>query len=498
MKIKYNTIKQNVIGKLILLSIALPMFASSYAAKGVTQGEAEYAAWLKEFVTLRVENKDSSLPLMKIKDYYSQLSDIDKGNLKNKIIDHISLYLKENQKNEAMAMIDLYDFLADKKDAKRPDIYFIRGNIYAERQDTIMLKETIAQIENSNGKQEYLDKLNDYLLQIRRFVPADQGLDGYWVSDVLYAGYGILPKYIINARYGETLSFTVKNKSSFLYHCITTKNVFSLEFLKEQVSQQIIPYAKDSLYVLWSSEKLKNYDPELVGGLRQTIGMTGAAVVGKYSQHNKYSSGDAALAQFTTGIVEIGANALLDVLFTPSKKIYLLEARLKRVNENIFAGKFIYRQTKVKETTTSIKFDEEKDILSLLRWSPESGIIFMGYAGFPVTPYETSNTSTKKQKKNIEKKKLKKAKQKVKTSNNIGSLINSYTPENYTPEVIDETIIPCWKEIRDDASTEYGKAYLEYKKSKDKNEYMKEYNLKQLEKLREYNMEQANKHNKNK
>ena len=88
MKTKSNAMKQNVTSKFILLFVAVLMSFNSYAS---IQEEPEYTTWLNDFVTLRIENKDSSLHLLKIKDYYNQLSDIDKGNFKSKIIEHISV-----------------------------------------------------------------------------------------------------------------------------------------------------------------------------------------------------------------------------------------------------------------------------------------------------------------------------------------------------------------------------------------------------------------------
>lgn len=181
----------------------------------------DYETWLKEYVTLRSQNKDSAFPLMKIKDYYNLLSDTEKDNVNAKMVDWVSEYLNRNLQDEAMAMIDLYDYLVDRSDAKRPILYFIRGNIYAERQDSVMLKETIAQMERCNGKQEYLDKLNDYLLQIRRLVSVDQVLDGYWVSDNLVESWTnyALPKYILKAKSDKTSSLTITGNSPFLSHC---------------------------------------------------------------------------------------------------------------------------------------------------------------------------------------------------------------------------------------------------------------------------------------
>lgn len=470
MKTTFNTpAPKKATGKFVALFVALIIIsANSYATIDTTQEEPDYLTWLKEYVTLRTQNKDSALPLMKIKDYYSKLPDTDKGNVNEKMIDLISVYLNGNLKDETMAMIDLYDFLVDKRDTKRPTLYFIKGNIYAERQDTVLLKETIVQIERCNGKQEYLDKLNDFLLQIRRFVPADQGLDGYWVSDVLMTdAWGIggdIPKYIINATSNDhSTQMTIKSESPFLTKiCITTKPLLIED--KTQISQYFFPFTKDSLYVAWSSEKLKNYNANLAGGLRQITGTTAATISGELAQRNKYSKNKAMLGNMLNGIAEAGLNSLIDAIFTPSKKLYILEGKFRKTNDYLLEGSLKYTYSKIKagEETDACSTTEKEEIC-LLKWTPESDVIFMDWLGRPLTPYKQSNISIKKQRKKIEKAKRK-------------------------GEKIDETILPYWKDLANDTNTEYGRAYQARKKANNKKSFGKQWNRKQIEKLREYNM----------
>lgn len=109
----------------------------------------------------------------------------------------------------------------------------------------------------------------------------------------------------------------------------------------------------------------------------------------------------------------------------------------------------------------------------------------MSFKGYPLTPYETSNTSIKKQKEQIEKQKKKNEKI-IKENEAAEKKCKSGTvPKKKRLIEVDE-IIPCWKDIRDDATTEYGKAYLECKNSKDKTAFITEWNRKQIMKLRDY------------
>lgn len=421
---------------------------------------------------LRTSAQDSALPLMKIKDYYSQQPDTTKSKINNKMINIIADYLEEEHSDEAMAMIDLYDLLAESDDIKRPDLYFIKGNIYAERKDSIMLKETIGQLEHFDGKKDYIDMLNNYLSQIRGITSSNYSLGGYWVSDILMTdiwGYGWnIPKYIIQSVDDkEDTNMTIETYCPFITKvCITTKG--NLKIPAPQISQKFYPTSKDSLYIAWSSEKLKNYNAYLAGTLRQITGATAATISGELAQRHKYSTGEALLGGLINSFTEIGLNLLFDAIFTPSKKLYVLESKLKRVNDYILQGEFTYKCSKVKAgEENDPQIDTSTERVTLLKWTPESGVVFMSWNGHPLTPYPVSNTPIEKQKKRIEKAK-KKGRQ------------------------IDETILPYWKDLMNDTSTEYGKACQEKKKSKKEKEFIKQWNRKQIEKLRQYNLHIAN------
>lgn len=124
--------------------------------------------------------------------------------------------------------------------------------------------------------------------------------------------------------------------------------------------------------------------------------------------------------------------------------------------------------------------------MSLLRWTKESGVVFMYFKGVPLVPYQTSNLPVEKQKKIIEKQKRKNEKIIKENEKAEKEAANGNVPKIKPLITVDE-IRPYWKDIRDDANTEFGKAYIEYEKSEDKRQFINEWNRKQIKKLRDYN-----------
>lgn len=197
-------------------------------------------------------------------------------------------------------------------------------------------------------------------------------------------------------------------------------------------------FGEDSLYICWASEKLSNEDLNnlnIARGLSSSIG-TGVAV-GVAGGSNDFSS--RLSGQLSGMAIEMGMNALFDSMFSPSKKLILIEAWLRKVNRNMFEAIITSKQTKAKTVSNNLKFDEHSDTLTLMRWNKESDVIFMagGFMG----------------------------------------IIHPYCP------------YVCKEDILIKSDSDFGKACLEFKKAKKKKEYIKEYNLQQIEKLRMWCME---------
>ena len=411
-----------------------------YALYGI-ESEIDY---LNEFVELRNSGKDASLPLLNLKERYNTFSEIERNDFNAVMIDHISRSLKDNNKGRALAIIDLYEFLVRGNNSKMEELYFISGNIYAERCDTINLKKVINKLENLNQESPLLCKLNDFLAQFRQLRLLDKGLCNAWVSKELCsmkkrflygsALYGF-PKYVF--RFNERNDSTVVIVKPSPFSAINFK-LFGME------SQIVVPYMKDSIYIVWCSEKLKNYDPEFVGSIRGITGTLSAEVQGELSKRNKYDFGEQLAGSMLASVAEVGLNALFDAMFTPSKKIHLLEARLRRVSDNELSGIICYRKASVDASETNVNFNVECDSVTLYRWTQNSDVFFMGPKGRVLAIEEDGS---------------------------------KYSASNL-------------KIMRNDTSTAYGKAYMEYMNSKrrDKIEFRYKYNQKQIEKLSNYNL----------
>ena len=459
----------------LVLSIAICTAYAARKKKRTVSLSPQFTEWVNEYIALELDGDDSAQPFTKIKNHYNVLPSAEKDKARLALENIVMELSKDNAYFSVITATHLYDQLITDMKKRTPLISFAKGYAsVAAMQDTIMAKQAVDELHLYTGTQTYIDILEQKIEKIRRFIPTDKGVEGYWVSDILRNAGGrgfnfYIPKYLITAKEEKGKSvFTIETQSPFISHdCITTKSDYYLA--KPQASQDIRAFTKDSLYIAWSSAKLTNYDADMVGLSRELTRNAAAQATGSLAQRNKHSYAESLLGGLAVSAAEAGINALIDSWTTPSKKLYLLEAWLKRVNSHEYSGEMMYLQAKAKEGQTPVeKRTVEK--LSLLRWTPESGVIFMTYRGEPITPYETSYYTTEKQKQRIEK-------QKQKNRKNAGK----------KPPVKVDTLKPYWKDVRDNADTEYGQAYLQYKQSKDKATFITNWNKKQMEKLRSYN-----------
>ena len=146
----------------------------------------------------------------------------------------------------------------------------------------------------------------------------------------------------------------------------------------------VIPYASDSIYVLWSSEKLNKNSPELASIFRGTVTATAASLSAELAQNNIYDFSTQLFGGLATTVSEIGLNAIISALFTPSKKMYVLEARLKHETDYMLSGTITY---KYKDISADKDLSKEKTIrskVSFARWLPESNSVFTAQWYMPI------------------------------------------------------------------------------------------------------------------
>ena len=151
--------------------------------------EARLETLTNEFIQ-KAESTDALSLMTNIKSYYSSLSSGNKKKMLSFYVSKVSSLLESENKDKALAVIHLYQNLADKNDEKLPALLFVKGNLYSERMDSIHLKETIAElnVETIKGKpnvSDYVSTLNGKLDNIRTYIPPYKKINGLWVADGL-------------------------------------------------------------------------------------------------------------------------------------------------------------------------------------------------------------------------------------------------------------------------------------------------------------------------
>lgn len=488
----------------IILCVFLMLFLGfAFGAKKKTPVKLspDFYNWVYEYIKQNTGEENTLQAVLKISNHYKKITETDKQKVRKDLEKLSADLIKDQNYAAAVAVIDLYNGIIEDGSKKDPKLLYAKGHLYINQvDDTIKAREAILELQQCVGCEPYIEKLETEIAEVRNYVPADKELGGFWVSDLItkidvFGLKGIeMPKYVI---YGKEIKdstvFVIQRQSPFLYNdCIVTKGLLSDTYNEPQSSQYLYAYArnayarkKDSLYIAWSSEKLKNYNASLVGATRELTRNTAALLSANFAQRHEYSFAENLVGSFSVGLAEAGINSIIDALTTPSKKLYLLEGRFRRGNKNIYIGRMKYLQVKARVGEEPVKKEYSED-MSLLRWTKESGVVFMYFKGMPLTPYQTSTLSIEKQKKIIEKQKQKNERIIRDNEKAIRETPDGIVPK-LKPLVKVDVIYPYWKDIRDDVNTEFGKAYIEYEKSKDKRQFINEWNRKQIRKLRDYN-----------
>ena len=414
---------------------------------------------LQEYIA-GVQNHADVTPLVVgIKELYEKTKIKERAKFKEMVAEKISEQLSSNQKESTRSLINVYQMIAEPNDRKLPMLYYFLGNMYAEQKDSTNLKNIISSLEmcanNSDKSSEYLFNLNEYLDRIRNYKPVTYGIEGVWITDACEPGqyYYNRPKYKIETFVeGSMMKYKIEGAAiehfNFKHDPLNGNVVFSI-LDNGNLSQIEKEFGEDSIYIFWSSEKLSNTNLETIAQRRYLAGAIGTSVSVAYSNGSSDFSSQLA-GGMIGGLAEIGMNALFDAIFEPSKRLVIIEAWLKKVNLNMFEGVFSWKESKVGSSTTNLNFEERIDSVALMRWTKESDVVFVQSKLFyPYAPYEVSFYKSGSKKRGI----------------------------------------PYWKDMRNDKSTEFGQVYLRYKKTKNKSQFIFNYNYEQMDKLKKWCLE---------
>ena len=324
-----------------------------------------------------------------IKNYINSLSEGQKKSFNASVLDHISPTLGNNQFAAALALIDLYQTHSSKSNKMMPMLYYIKGNIYATLRDSIGLRESIDALSHYQEGEEYNTILNENLKSITEYVPDIKALEGTWIGtgqDTYF--YGGMPNFLFDNTFeGNALFSKMRN-----YTYITCLS--GLVRPEEYTSQILVPYSNDSIFIAWCSEEISNKNEYVTALLRETTSNVASHLAGELNKSNSVAS---TLGSIGLAGAEVGINLLLSNLFMPSKKMYLVEARLKVLNSHMMRGNFKLKISKKKADGKS-KAEEYNWDEYFFKWEPESDVAISAFMGKVLLPQGIDEDSFKNDK----------------------------------------------------------------------------------------------------
>lgn len=231
-------------------------------------------------------------------------------------------------------LIDLYAMLAESNDKRLDDLSFKKGEICAlQTGDTVMLKECITALNLSDHSKttqvtEYISTLQDYLEEIRNFIPASRRIDGVWVSDLycLTLSHDFMSPYLILVSSNGEIRLESVGYGRHLSNANLSSKVFNQQNL---LPQSIIDLGDEKVYMAWSNEKINIPNQQVGIALSQTTGST----LGQLAREGMSSVIGGFGGDFIGNLTGNLASTMVMSMFTPTKVIHVLEMELQRINE---------------------------------------------------------------------------------------------------------------------------------------------------------------------
>lgn len=348
--------------------------------KPPTEPFEKVTEWVGEYIERKSNYRDTADPLIRLLEYSKQLKGKYYSAFDKLLVDSLTANLKRNSNDRVIAVVELYDHLFADTAVNKTKMLYVKGNILASKQDTIQLKKVIRRL-NLLQDTVHSQTLYGHLIKIRNYVPADQGLDGTWISNWYRKDVYNWPM--------NPITFDYKDGQTIVYHkpyVLELEN--TCEYQPTDTSRLVFPYAEDSLYIVWSSEKLKNIDPEALGLLRGATSTAASIVSGNLARHNKVDLGEQILGNIATSAIEIGLNAIFDALWKPSKTVWILEGRFRRVNKYLLKGTLSFQSQKVDVNGKVSNKTSWTNKYSYTRYNPDDHIYWAGWRFGITTPYE--------------------------------------------------------------------------------------------------------------
>lgn len=366
-------------------------------AKGTTAPDMDhFERLLSLYVQAKAERADFYSSMTSLLVFYGGQDDAGKAKCRRCLAQHMDEYYNDRDKPvEALAIADLYESLAAFDDPERLKISYYRGEYAATVEgDSIALHRAISDIEafpagQGTDREAHLLVLHDYLEQIRNYVPVDRTIDGIWISDLGTKQFGY-PKMILKVIAGKggspifRMYYLPENYAPFFQIGTLISAMSMPERIKPESTgsgtmgamlggngmdaQAEWVYAGDSILAVWSNEKLKNPDADLHAMTRQISGSLTDAVT--------IAGGGSLEGDLLGGSLSIVSGLLLDELFTPSKEVFVLQGRLRKVNDRQLDAVIYYTYLRAKGSDKQEVKNEEWHTL-FTRVEPQDSLYWL-------------------------------------------------------------------------------------------------------------------------
>ena len=337
---------------------------------------------LDGYVSSSVKGESATPYTTKINQIYKNYRIDQQESLRSIIYDRVvgDTIIEQNKLKGKFALIDLYALLADSDDSKLDDLYFKKGEICGlHTGDTIMLKECITSLKLSDHSKtdtvkEYVNTLQEYLEEIRNYLPVSQRIDGVWVSNRIkninwvdkYIYY--TPSFVLNINNGKIKLENIGHAILFADFSFWSNKVKNDE---NTYAEKIIDIGKDKVYMVWSNEKLKIPNQAVALSLGQSAGDIATEATRQATKDVVGNIGGDVVGGIAGNII----GSTITDMFAPSKKIYVLEMELEKINESELKGRFYWQVIKV-DGNGKPEIHKEEDIVCFVKYDIESGVYF--------------------------------------------------------------------------------------------------------------------------
>lgn len=310
------------------------------------------------YIDAKASGRDFTAPLTGIVMDYAQKTPEQKKLYRASVINRGGEYLDANNFNDALAMVDLYRAfnVTPEEPYAMEAMSFIRATKGAfVDNDSTTLKQEILYIDglrnNDNPALTHnrLEALKSYLQYMRDYIPTHNSVSGTWIATLFEHDTGY-PVFIMDITPPENPRKGVATYKLHRGHAGEVGGYGHGSVFKDStlVAQEVLSFANDSIYCVWSSESLKTPSPEL-NMLFRSSGMTFSNAL---SQKLIIEGGGDLASSLTgslmDGLISVGVDALADAIFNPSKKSILLQAKMRKLNDRIMEGDVYFSGLKMK------------------------------------------------------------------------------------------------------------------------------------------------------